>query len=675
MANLVVGTDVGGTFTDVVLHEPGTGDVATWKVPTTPGDPSVGALEGMDALLERRARAWDEVARVVHGTTAATNALLEGTGGRVALVTNEGFGDVVEIGRQDRPSLYDLEADPPDPLVDRRDRHGVPGRVLEDGSVETPLDEEEVRDLTPELSGADAVVVGFLHSWANPAHEERAKAVIEGELPGTPVVASSTAVRAFREYERIATAVAHAYLAPVLDDYLANLETGLRGRAPGADLHVLDSAGGLLTPRAARRRPARAALSGPAGGLVGVRAASAWEGTPNLLALDMGGTSTDAGLVLEGEPGETDDARVAGRPLRVRTLDLETVGAGGGSIARVVEGRLLQVGPGSAGADPGPACYDRGGTEPTVTDAHVVLGRIAPDGFLGGRMDLDAGAAREAVREAVAEPLGRDVEEAAAGIVEVAETRMKGALRVAATARGSDPRDLSLLAYGGAGPLHAAPLARELGVPAVLVPPTPGVFSASGTLHARLRDHRVRTLLADLEALLPGDLGEARGGLEAEVGEALARDGADPDAVELRRQAELRYEGQAHEVPVPLEPGDDPGDLARRFHEAHEARYGLRDPDRAVTLVHLRVTGTADPGPTPDAPEAGPGDEPEAATRRVWFRDGWRQSTVLPRDGLGAGDVLDGPAVVEDRSSTLLVPPGTRARVTPRGVLRIEVGP
>jgi N-methylhydantoinase A len=674
MAELALGTDVGGTFTDVVLWAPDGEGTRTWKVPTTPEDPSVGALQGMDAILERTGHAWASVGRVVHGTTAATNALLEETGGRVGLVTNEGFEDVVEIGRQDRPSLYDLEADPPDPLVARRDRHGVVGRVGPDGAVEEPLDEAAVRGAADELGDVDAVVVAFLHSWANPDHEEAAAGILREELTGVRAVASSAVDGSFREYERFATALAHAYLAPVLDDYLAGLEEGLARRNPEAGLHVLDSGGGLLTPRAARDRPARAALSGPAGGLVGAAAATTWEDRPDLLALDMGGTSTDCGLVLEGAPRETPAAEVGGRPLRVRALDLETVGAGGGSLAGVEEGALLKVGPASAGADPGPACYGRGGTRPTVTDAHVVLGRLAPDGFLGGRMGLDAGAAREAVARHVAEPLGEPVEEAAAGILEVAETRMKGALRVVATARGSDPRDLALLAYGGAGPLHAAPLARELGIPEVLVPPSPGVFSARGTLHARLRHGRDRSLLEPVDALGPSDLEAALAAAADAVEAAFAADGVPAGDVDVGREARLRYEGQSHAVPVAVEEGDAPADLARRFHDAHEARYGLRDAHRPVTLVGLRVAGAADPGIRPDPPSPEPGEGAEARERRVRFRDGWASASIRRRSALAPGTGLKGPAVVEGRDSTVLVPPGAEAVVTDHGALRLEVG-
>lgn len=667
-----IGIDIGGTFTDIVVLDPR--GPRLFKFPTTPDDPARGVLAALGELIAEGELEPGGVERIAHGSTVATNAVLEGKLARTALVTTRGFRDVLEIGRQNRPSLYDLFFSKPRPLVPRELRLEVGERVAADGSVLEPLDRAEVEALLPVLREAkvQAVAVSFLFSFLRPDHERVAGEALAAL--GVPVTLSSDLLPEFREYERTSTAVLNAALRPVVGGYLSALEGGSAALGlPGRWL-VMQSGGTVASGERAEREPVRLLLSGPAAGVEGARAVGLQAGFPNLVTLDMGGTSCDVALVQGGRVGRTVGGSVGGYPVALPAVEVHTIGAGGGSLARLDPGGALRVGPESAGARPGPACYGRGGTEPTVTDAHLVLGHLLPDFPLGGLPRLDLGAAREAVAR-VAKPLGLSLEEAALGILEVADAAMERAIRVVSVERGHDPRDFALLAFGGAGPLHALSLARRLGIRTVLVPPTAGVLSALGLLVAELGHERSQGLVRPLCSISPAELAAILARLREEAAEGLPgpRDGIVFSAV-----AALRYRGQAHELDVPVPEGDvGPGwvaELEAAFHRAHGLRYGHSAPDEAVELVALRVRASLPAPEVPLAPEL-PTAPPHPETVQAWFdRSGPVRARVLHRSELPPGAEVEGPAVLLGPDATTLLPPGSRGRVDAQGVLILEAG-
>jgi N-methylhydantoinase A len=653
-----VGVDVGGTFTDFVVLDERQG-LRVHKEPTTaPQDR--GVVRGLEAL-EVGPRA-----AVVHGTTAATNALLERRGARTALLATEGFADVLAIGRQNRPDLYDLAPSRPEPLVPEALRYGIPERVGADGEVLAPLDEDAVRAVADDLEarGVESVAVAYLFSYRFPEHERRTAAVLREAGFDGPITRSSALLPEHREYERTATTAVNAYVRPPIAGYLDRLGDALGDRT----LRVMQSTGGVIGPATAEREAARLALSGPAGGVVGAlgiarRALEAGGEEPKILTLDMGGTSTDVALCNGGVPRTTDHA-VAGLPLRLPATDIHTVGAGGGSIASVDAGGSLRVGPESAGAEPGPVCYGRGGTAPTVTDANLVLGRLRADRLLGGGDALDV--APEAARRALADlggRLDRSPEAAARGVVRIATATMERALRRVSVERGHDPADYTLVAFGGAGPLHAAGLAEALGIEAVLVPPAPGVLSALGLLLADEVFDTSRPLLERAEALAdaPEPLRAAAQDAAGEV-----RDRLGPQAPAVEHALDLRYAGQSYELTVPLAGPDALKAAVAAFHERHRSRYGHAHPDAPVEVVALRTRGivAADPPALPTEPAT---DAPLAAARLgkrpVWFGEAPVPTPAYDRSALRHGHAFEGPAVVHQYDATLVVPPGWRARV------------
>jgi len=663
-----VGVDVGGTFTDVVVATDA--GLSVHKEPT-----STPQHEAVVAGLERATDAPG--APVVHGTTAATNALLERHGARTALVTTEGFADVLAIGRQDRPALYDLQPSRPPPLVPADRRHEVPERLNADGTVLTPLDEDAVRRVGDTLAEqeVESVALVFLFSYQNPDHEKRAAALLREALPEVPVTRSSALLPEYREYERTATTVVNAYVRPQVARYLGRLDEALAGRS----IRVMQSNGGTIGLDTAAEEPARLALSGPAGGVVGalgVARRALDTDAPRILTLDMGGTSADVALC-DGTVPRTTDHTIADLPLRLPATDIHTVGAGGGSIAHVDAGGSLRVGPESAGAEPGPVCYGRGGTAPTVTDAHLVLGRLAAEHVLGGADTLDM--APDAAREAVA-TLGRSAdlspEAAALGVLRVANATMERALRRVSVERGHDPRDYTLVPFGGAGPLHAAALAEALDMRRVLVPPTPGVLSALGLLMADVAYDTARTVLRRADALVdaPSPLTNAHSAAAHDV-RAVLSDHGEP---RLDAELDLRYEGQSYELSVPVTApisGARVADAVDAFHDRHRARYGHARPDEPVEVVALRVRGhvpTSPPSlprePATDAPLA----EARLGTRPVWFdAEGPTSTPTYARTALHHGHALDGPAILHQYDSTVVVPPGWHARIDARQNVRM----
>ena len=645
-----LGVDVGGTFTDLVALVDGA--LVTAKVPSTPRDQSEGVLASL------RAADTGTVAAFAHGMTVATNALLERRGARTALVTTAGFRDVLEIGRQDRPHLYDLARDRPPALIPRALRFSVRERMGPEGEL-APLDEESVEAAVAALREAEveAVAVCLLFAFLHPAHEQRVGAAIRDALPGVHVSLSSEVLPEVREYERFATTAADAYLAPRLSAYLRSLA----GTAEDAGVpapRIMQSSGGVVDLEAAAALASGCVLSGPAGGVVGATFAGAASGYADLLTFDMGGTSTDVAPVVGGAAQTTTGAVVAGVPIRHPTIDVHTVSAGGGSIAHADEGGALRVGPRSAGAEPGPACYGRGGEEPTVTDANLFLGLLADGAELGGEVVLRRDAAERALA-AVGEPLGLDAQATALGVVRVADAEMVRALRVVSVERGLDPREFALAAFGGAGGMHACALAEELGMPTVLVPRASGVLSALGLAISDLRRDFVRPLIGALDALGSDTLETAFGALEEEAAAAL--EGAEPT-----RRADLRYRRQAFELTVDA---DDAGALAERFHAAHELRYGYAMRDEPVELVAVRVVAVrAVERPElrePPAPDA----DPVRERRDVCVDGDWTEVAVLDRARMGEGSTVEGPAIVEFSEATCYVRPGWRGRVDGAGTL------
>ncbi|GAB3671257.1 hydantoinase/oxoprolinase family protein [Halopiger thermotolerans] len=656
-----IGVDVGGTFTDVALSVDDR--LVTAKVPTT--DPQhVGVLEGIEKACDDAGIDPAAIDGFAHAMTVSVNALLERGGARTALVTTEGFRDVLEIGRQDRPDLYDLEAEKPAPLVDRDLRFEVDERTTAEG-VERPVDEDEVRDLAATLRERDveAVAVCLLHAYADPENETVVAETLREELE-VPVSASHEVLAEFREFERTSTTAVDAYVRPAIDRYVGRLVD----QASDAGIptpRIMQANGGIADPETVREHAVTTTLSGPAAGVVGAAATVDDEDVAGLVTFDMGGTSSDVSLVRDGRAERTTDAEIDGLPIRTPMVDVNTVGAGGGSIAWVDAGGALRVGPESAGAEPGPACYGRGGTEPTVTDANVVLGYIGPETALGGEMTLDVEAAREAL-ERLADEAGLDGPlEAARGVYRVANATMTRTIRSVTVERGHDPREFALVAFGGAGPMHAAALADSLSVDRVVVPRPGGVLSAFGLLAADESYDAVRTVGVDLEAAESDDLETVYDDLVADV----LADASDPDAARIERAADCRYAGQSFELTVPVDERFDARAVAERFHEAHERAYGYA-MDESIEVVNLRATATI-PGDEPTIRHEGAGDA-VVGTREAHFpgaETGARETTVYERDRLAPGATVDGPAILEQAESTTVVPPAWSGDVLADGTL------
>jgi N-methylhydantoinase A len=652
---VLVAVDTGGTFTDVVTYSGG--ELRSVKVPSTPSDPSEAVLLGLTRALGTQHRF-----NLVHGSTVATNALLERKGARVFLVTNEGFEDVVEIGRQNRPQLYALEGRRPPPLVRREDRVGIAGRLDQDGGEVRAMDPSQLADLVERLGSAEAVAVCLLHAYARPDHEERvAEALAPLEDRGVPVSISSRILPEFREYERTSTTVVNAYVAPLMSRYLSRL----RAASEAGSLRIMGSGGGALPVERAIREPVRTVLSGPAGGVVGAMDWARRSGLEKILTFDMGGTSTDVSLC-PGRPLYTREFEIASTPVALPVIDIHTVGAGGGSIATVDSGGALRVGPRSAGAEPGPICYGKGGTEITVTDAQVWLGRLPTGGFLGGTATLDRDAIRPCL-DALAKEVGRDPDDVAEGVLEVANTAMERALRVISVERGQDPAEFVLVGFGGAGGLHVAELAERIGAAGAMVPPHTGLLSAYGMLVAPVVRTASRSLMVSADAP-DGDakVQDALNELTAEARSTLVEEGFALASLEEDQWVEARYRGQSFELSVPAD------EWLQRFHAAHEQRYGYAHPGAPVEVVTVRVSVKA-PGIEVGVEPLEPGgSNAPSTTGRVRWRGRDLEVVHVWREDLRAGTKVPGPAVILEYSSTTWVPPRWTLEVDRWGSLHLS---
>ena len=677
-----VGVDIGGTFTDLVLRL-ADGTLRVSKVSSTPEDPGLAVVRGLDALLRAAGVPPATVVEVVHGTTVASNTILQKKGARVGLLTTRGFRDVLEIGRVRTPDLFDLTWEKPEPLVERRHRLEVDERIAADGAIVRPLDREGLLAAAERLvaDGADVVAISFINSYVNPVHERLAESLLTARFPTLDVTASYRVLPEIKEYERTSTTVVNAYLLPVMRRYLANLAAGLRGIGVEAPLLVVASNGGVVGAAAAAERPVFAVGSGPAAGVAGAARLGPVADTPNLIAFDMGGTTAKAALVEDGRVSLTTEyefreglstssrfIKAGGYMLKVPAIDIAEVGAGAGSIAHIDNGGLLRVGPESAGAHPGPACYALGGGRPTVTDANVALGFLNPAYLAGGELRIDAERARAAIRAHVAEPLGLSVEDAAHGIREVANANMARAIRSVTIERGRDPRDFTLVAFGGSGPVHAGDVARALDIRRVLVPVSPGVFTAVGMLASDVQHHFVRAAGGPLDGLAVDRANARLDEMAQEALATLAQEGYPPAQVRLDAQADLRYVGQSSELVIAIPGGRVAPEglpaLREAFAREYTATYGYAS-DEALELVNVRVVATGIRASRLDfrTVRVAAGAPAPPATRLVSFarRAPAVETPVLAREAITPAG-LAGPLIVESYDSTVVVPPGAAVR-------------
>ena len=688
-----LGVDIGGTFTDVAVIDEDTGSIAVTKTSTTPRDFAAGVIEALEAAMGEQAVDAAGVHLLSHATTVVTNALLEEKGARTALVATRGFRDLLELRRSARSELYNLFQDPPSVLVPRHRRLEITERVDAQGEVVTPLAENEIDDLIAALKeeNVEAVAVALMFSFLNDVHERIVGERLRAALPGVPVFLSSEVLPEVREFERTSTTAVCAYVGPILASYLERLEEATRGLKLPA-LHVMGSSGGVLDVAEALKMPATAVESGPAAGVIAAAFIGRQLGEPNLLTFDMGGTTAKASLIRDGEIEITAEYEVGGggnvnrwlhgtgHPIRVPVIDLAEVSAGGGSVAWIDPGGALRVGPHSAGAEPGPACYGQGGDQPTVTDCNLVLGYLNQTHFLGGKLKVDAAAAQAVIERALAAPLRQSAVEAAAGVIEVVNHNMAEALRIVSVERGHDPREFALVAFGGGGPVHAASLADALDIARVIVPPIPGGFSALGLVATDLQRNYGRTFYERLDTADLGRMSEIFADMEA-AGEAmLAQAGIAGDRRELRRSADVRYARQAYELTIPVEPGAlshaHLDTLARNFHLRHRETYGHDNPDEAIQIVNLRLSaiGRLEGLSLKAAVKAGGSlEEARIGGRAAWFAGrGLADCAVYDRDRLPFDTALPGPAIVEASDTTVVIPPGWRATPDARGFLVME---
>jgi N-methylhydantoinase A len=674
-----IGIDVGGTFTDVLLLD-STGKRWHVKVRSTPHDSSQGVINGLHRVLELSGVQPEEVRYLLHGTTVATNTVLQRKGAMVGLLVTKGFEDLLYIGRQQRTSLYDIFVEPIPPLIPRKNIVGVEERILSDGTEQLPLTKEEAKNVIKRVcENVEAIAICLLFAYQNPKHENALATQIQKQYPQFPVTISSSVLPEYREYERMSTTVLNAYITPVLTNYLQRLDSALSSMGLHAPLLVMQSHGGVLQSQLARQQAVRLLFSGLAGGSLGGRYTSQIMNELQVITFDMGGTSTDVSLITNGEIQETSEGNIGGLPCRVPMVDVKTVGAGGGSIAWIDEGRILRVGPHSAGAEPGPAAYGSGGQYPTVTDANLLLGRLNPDYFLGGDIPLYPQLAKSTIQQ-LSRQLSLTTEECAFGIIRVVNANMERAIRVVSIQRGYDPRDFALVAFGGAGPMHGWALAKNLGIPRVIIPLAPGLHSALGLLATNLRCDQSQTVLISTESPIIKQLQVIYKNLEDQLRTLLHIQGVSKQSIIISRLADLRYKGQAYELtiqgPVSRISQKWVKGLVTEFHRQHKQQYGYATTTAPVTIVNLRVVAS---GPMPPLKPAKvfhkQEDLPEPRLfRPVFFEelDNFVETPIYDRASLGLGAEVHGPAIIEQIDSTTVVHPKTHAIVRTGGTLVLE---
>jgi N-methylhydantoinase A len=684
MAALRIGVDSGGTFTDVCLFDEETGRISVWKLPSTPDDPSVAIATGAGEAVMQFGSADAKVSYFGHGTTVATNALIQGRGARTGLITNDGFRDLLDLGRQRRPHLYDLQTDKPVALVPRDRRLEVAERLLYDGTVERQPNEDEVRAAARALRecGVEAVAICFLYSFVDPAHEKMVARILGEELDGVFITASHQVCPEFREYERLCTTVVNAFLGPVMKGYLSRLTPRLRDAGIHAAPHITQSNGGTITFEAASVLPVRALLSGPSTGVVGALETGRMVGVENIVTFDMGGTSSDVSLIEGGKPGVRSEAEIHGYPIKAPMIDIHTVGAGGGSIAFIDSGGLLKVGPRSAGAAPGPICYGLGGDEPTVTDANVAMQILHPTELLGGRMPIDRDAAVRAI-EALGGRLGLSMLDSAAGIIRVVTANMARAIRLVSVQRGHDPRDYWLMPFGGGGPVHAGRLARELGMRRILVPRNPGILCALGLLLTDLRQDFSVTRRMPLEISTIGALNDTFAGLRKAANDWFDAEGVPAKRRRLVASADMRYAGQNYELNAPMPDLADPSALldalGENFNSTYRRLYDYTASDETIEIVTCRLEAfglTQKPQFTPSEDFGLDASAAAGASRAVYAMEigAFVETPIYDRERLRTGNRIDGPAVIEQMDSTTLILSGQSTVVDPYLNLIIEEG-
>ncbi|MBE9605039.1 hydantoinase/oxoprolinase family protein [Acetobacteraceae bacterium H6797] len=673
-----VAVDIGGTFTDLEIFDSATGEVYQFKTPSTPADPSIGLLTGIKGAAERFGFPIEAVRQILHGTTIATNAVLERKLPLGAVVTTAGFEDLLQIGRHGRKDVYALTADPLPPLVRRSLCLGVSERMRYDGGVEKPLDEASVRAVAAKLreAGVKAVALCLLHAYANPSHEQRAAAILAEELPGVALSLSSDISPELREYERLSTTVLNALLVPIVAGYIEKLEKRIAEEKLPAKVYLVQSNSGVAGLAKAGREPARLLLSGPSGGAAAARRLSATLSEPNLVAVDMGGTSFDVSVVHEGQVAMIAEGEIDGLPVRLPMVEMRTIGAGGGSIAWIDEGGRLRIGPHSAGAQPGPACYRRGGTQLTVTDANLLLGRLDGASFLDGKMPLDRALA-EGAAQSLAAPLGLSTEAVAEGVIAITNANLAGAIRLSLFEKGLDPADFALLSFGGAGGVHACDVADELGIAKVIFPPHASTLSAWGILGSDITHDLAATHIAPL-----AEAGEALAAHAARMTEQAAslldEDGVPAASRSLEWSVDCRYQGQAFELPVAMVATDFSADglaaLAEGFHAIHRQRFSYEDRKAGVEVVTLRLTARGVLDKPEEAPPTAPDTIPAATTRPVLANGAWQQASILRREAVPprGATPLAGPAVVEEAYTSSYIPAGWVAYARPEGSLIAE---
>ncbi|MFX1539978.1 MAG: hydantoinase/oxoprolinase family protein [Promethearchaeota archaeon] len=674
-----IGIDIGGTFTDVLLLD-STGKRWHVKVRSTPHDSSQGVINGLHKVLDLAHIQPEKVRYLLHGTTVATNTVLQRKGAKIGLITTKGFEDILHIGRQQRTSLYDLFVKPVAPLIPRKHIVGVEERILADGTVHLPLTEKQAKKATQRLSqNVEAIAICLLFAYQNPKHEKELLTQFRKHHPQLPVTISSSILPEYREYERMSTTVLNAYVAPVLAKYLQHLDSALISMGLQTPMLIMQSHGGVLQSQLAREQAVRLLFSGLAGGSLGGRYTSQIMNLPNVITFDMGGTSTDVSLITNGQVRETSEGHIDGLPCRVPMVDVETVGAGGGSIAWIDEGNILRVGPHSAGANPGPAAYGSGGQDPTVTDANLLLGRLNPEYFLGGDIPLHSKLAKSAIKQ-LSRQLSLSTEECAFGIIRVVNANMERAIRIVSIQRGYDPRDFALVAFGGAGPMHGWALAKSLGIPRVIVPLAPGLHSALGLLTTNLRSDQSQTVLVSTESLNIKQLQDTYKKLENQLRKLLDTQGVPKQSIMISRLADLRYRGQAYEITIQGSGGRISkrwlNTLVADFHRQHKQQYGYATTSAPVTIVNLRVVAS---GPMPSLKPAEAFQKqsklPEPKMqRKVYYEEVGKfiETPIFERTSLGLGSKVNGPAIIEQVDSTTIVHPDTRAVVRLGGNLVLE---